>query len=250
MNLAKKSTVLLAALSVFAMTSCGGNGGNTQKLTYEKALEWVEKHYSKEDAEPRAITTYNTSWDYSGNKSNDNVIPEKWGEVEVEVVPGYIVKPFEGFVGNKINDVSVYALTEQFGVDSEKAKSSKDKQNGTDNSPVSADYWNKYLTKDLFASRYEGDEYTYYVTGNELHVEEKEEDFNLGGVAECYAKLDDVRVNNYYFGSDGYLKKFVSKIASKNTKVYVEKDGQPVSDTEVELGKADFTVTQTPILPK
>lgn len=87
MNLVKNGTVLLAALSVLAMTSCGPK---EQTIDLAKAQEWL-KDADVEKAKKTTIDTQNYKWDFK--TEGEGMTPDKgkttYGFVQY-MVGGYI----------------------------------------------------------------------------------------------------------------------------------------------------------------
>lgn len=89
MNLAKKGTVLLAALSVFAMTSCGPK---EQKLDYDAAKEWVSKNYTNK--EDRKVTHTQIDWDYSKTIGEDDETTKTGRSYVIAALKGQFAETF------------------------------------------------------------------------------------------------------------------------------------------------------------
>lgn len=91
MNLAKKGTVLLTALSVFALASCGAK---EEKLDYNAAKEWVTKNYTSKEV--KEVKQTKVHWDYSKTVGED--------ETATKVAKQYVAAALKNFFVDTFTD--------------------------------------------------------------------------------------------------------------------------------------------------
>lgn len=204
MNLAKKGTVLLAAVSVFALASCNNNG--SKEMTYSEALAWVEEHYTKEKSRA-SVKKVHTTWDYSKNV----------GKEKVEGVTGAYA---EAFNGQTLDTFTHTAVEGRFHVDSEENKGEKDIDGSHglwgENSPFNSDH---------FIHEYDHDPATYstkFVVENDALTVTVSYELNYPVVPEI-VNLVFQETEIRYLDKDGYTSAIEYKMEKKDVELDLTK---------------------------
>lgn len=228
MNLAKKSVVLLAALGVFATTSCGG-----QKLDYKQAVEWIENHCK--GGEERKITQSLVSWDYSKNVPNGKTT-EAWGG---------------DYKDKDINFLTQFSIMKEVGASLEQAQKATENDLTVEGRSALRDWADAYWDAEEFKSNFKEDEQLEIVVKDEQLQVTQIDDSRTLSVGDSTVKLILTERMTVYIGSDGYCNRLDCSYTADNMEAALyDASGKEVDGSKCTLGKLAFTFTDTVVLPK